>query len=345
MKRIGNLFQTICSTDNLELADATARKGKRRKQRQLRRFDMNRAANFAALREMLLNKTYHTSPYRTFPVFEPKERLVFDLPYFPDRIVHHAIMNVLEPVFVSVFTADTYSCIKRRGIHGAMRNVKRALTDKVNTTYCLKVDIRKFYPSINHEILKALLRRKLKDNDLLWLLDEIIDSAPGVPIGNYLSQYFANFYLTYFDHWLKEVKGVRYYFRYADDLVILHSNKKHLHGLLAEMREYLQRELQLEIKGNYQVFPVADCPTDRGRGIDFVGYVFYHSCTLLRKSIKQRFARMMAKNPNRQSLASYRGWTNHCNSFNLLKKLTHENGTIIQRTKHHHSTRKRGVYR
>jgi RNA-directed DNA polymerase len=133
---------------------------------------------------MLLNKTYKTSPYTTFKVFEPKEREVFRLPYFPDRITHHAIMNILEPIFVSVFTNDTYSCIKGKGIHAAVESVKKALQDKSGTVYCLKLDIKKFYPNIDHDVLKQLLRRKIKDKDLLWLLDEIIDSAPGLPIGN-----------------------------------------------------------------------------------------------------------------------------------------------------------------
>src|SRR5690606_15310200 len=146
-----------------------------------------------------------------FKVFEPKERLVYRLPYFPDRITHHAIMNVLEPIFVANLTTDTYSCIKGRGIHACANAVKKALKDVPSTKYCLKLDITKFYPSVDHEILKALLRRKFKDQDLLELLDEIIDSAPGLPIGNYLSQYLANFYLSYFDHWIKEKKRVKYY--------------------------------------------------------------------------------------------------------------------------------------
>jgi RNA-directed DNA polymerase len=136
------------------------------------------------------------------------------------------------------------------------------------------------------------LRRKIKDRDLLWLLDGIIDSAPGLPIGNYLSQYFANFYLTYFDHWIKETKGVKYYFRYADDLVFLSDSKPYLHQLLADIRQYLDRELKLTIKQNYQIFPVQDS------GIDFVGYRMYHTHTMLRKSIKQNFARMMARRKN-----------------------------------------------
>jgi retron-type reverse transcriptase len=227
-------------------------------------------------------------------------------------------MNVLEPMFVSTFTADTYSCIKKRGIHAAFYSLKAALKDQQNTTYCLKLDVKKYYPSIDHQVLKDLLRRKIKDQDLLQLLDEIIDSAEGLPIGNYLSQYLANFYLAYFDHWLKEVKKVKYYFRYSDDMVILAPDKESLQKLLSEITIYLRDKLKLQVKDNYQVFPVKD------RGIDFVGYVFFHTHILLRKSIKQSFARMLAGHSNPQSTASYKGWTSHCNSKNLLKKLLHE---------------------
>ena len=151
---------------------------------------------------------------------------------------------------------------------------------------------------MDHEILKQLIRRKFKDQDLLQLLDGIIDSADGLPIGNYLSQYLANFYLTGFDHWLKEVKKVKYYFRYADDMVILADNKIYLHDLMADIRQYLAERLKLMVKGNYQVFPVAE------RGIDFVGYVFFHTLTRVRKTIKQRYARMMKKGGISASIAA-----------------------------------------
>lgn len=314
MKRLNNLYEQIYSIDNLMLADHLASKGKS-KQYGVQIHNQYRDDNLLKLQQMLQNKTYQTSPYTTFKVYEPKERDVYRLPYFPDRIAHHAIMNILEPIFVRCFTADTYSCIKGRGIHAALRAVKLALRDVANTQYCLKLDIKKFYPNVDHDILKTLLRRKFKDNDLLWLLDEIIDSAEGVPIGNYLSQYFANFYLTYFDHWVKETKNVKYYFRYADDIVILSSNKQQLHHLLSEIKAYLLTNLNLIVKENYQVFPV------QARGIDFLGYKFYHTHTLLRKGIKKNFAKMLKSNPNHASIASYLGWAKHCNSINLKRKL------------------------
>lgn len=303
--------------DNLILADKKAMKGKL-KQPAVKAHLLQAETNLLLLHKILSDRTYKTSTYTTFTIHEPKERKIYRLPYFPDRITHHAIMNILEPILVPNFISQTYSCVKGRGIHGAARAVVQALKDVPNTQYCLKLDIKKFYPNINRGILKSLLRKKIKDNDLLSLLDEIIDSTDGLPIGNYLSQYLANFYLSYFDHWLKETKAVKYYFRYADDIVILSDSKAYLHALLADIKDYMTTELKLSIKENYQVFPV------KARGIDFVGYVFYHTHIRLRKSIKQNFARMLVKNKNPRSIASYNGWTNHCNSKNLIKKLLHQ---------------------
>lgn len=326
MKRIGNIFDEVISLENLRLADEKARKGKL-KSYGVRVHDKNREANLLALRESLKNGTFKTSKYHIFTIYEPKERLIYRLPYYPDRILHHAIMNVLEPIWVSVFNKNTYSCIKNRGIHKCAKDVKQALKqDPDGTRYCLKIDVRKFYPSINHEILKKVVRRKIKDGRLLALLDEIIDSTDGVPIGNYLSQYFANLFLAYFDHWLKEEKRVKYYWRYADDIVILAPNKEFLHNLLHEIRAYLRDNLKLAVKRNYQVFPVDS------RGIDFLVYVFYHSHTLLRKAIKQKLCRRVAKLNKRkiaptkeyykQQICSWWGWCKYCDSINLVNKLS-----------------------
>lgn len=314
MKRINGLYDKIIALENLQAADVIARKGKGR-QYGVIQHDRNRESNILDLQSTLRDQKYSTSPYDVFTIFEPKERQIFRLPYFPDRIAHHAVMNVLEPILTACFTADSYSCIKGKGIHGAVRAVKRALRDEEGTKYYLKFDIRKFYPSINHEVLKALLRRKFKDERLLAMLEEIIDSAPGLPIGNYLSQYFANFYLTGLDHWLKEVKGVKYYFRYADDIVILAPDKSSLHALRADIAEYLGMHLKLEMKKNYRVAPVD------AQGIDFVGYVFFHTHVRLRKTIKKSFARLVATKPYMASIAAYYGWACHCNSNHLLKKL------------------------
>lgn len=322
MKRYNNLFDKIVDINNLFLADKKARRHKSHR-RDIQEFDKNKEHYLNELQQCLEEGSYITSEYSTFIIREPKERLIFKLPYYPDRIVHHAIMNVLEPIWCSTFIVNTYSCINKRGIHKALHDVRSALKDKQNTVYCLKLDIRKFYPSINHEILKQIIRKKIKDIRLLKLLDGIIDSVEGVPIGNYLSQFFANLYLSYFDHWLKEVKGIKYYFRYADDMVILHSDKNYLRQLLEEIKEQLSN-LKLEIKDNYQVFRVED------RSISFVGYKIYHDYTLVRKNTKYKMCKKVATMNKlkyityeecRQQVCSHVGWLKHCNGINLLKKV------------------------
>lgn len=310
MKRRGRLYEEICSIDNLILAEKKARKGKS-KQRGVVLFDRNPKDNIINLHYVLANREYRTSQYDVFTIFEGKEREIYKLPYYPDRIVHHAIMNVLEPIFVASFTKDTYSCIKGRGIHKCLFNLRTSLEE--NNEYCLKVDIKKFYPNVNNTILKQFLRKKFKDGDLLLLLDEIIDSNVGLPIGNYLSQFFANFYLTYFDHWIKEELRVKHYFRYCDDIVILGQSKEELHNIRFRIQNYLYYNLGLELS-NYQVFPIYK------RGIDFVGYKSYHRYTKLRKGIKKRFIKMIKYNNNTKSKAAYNGWLVYCNSINLRQK-------------------------
>lgn len=313
MKRLNNLYLRVCDLDNLKLADKKARKGKS-KRKEIIEFDKNKEENLLYLQQILLNNQFQTSKYHIFKIYEDKERTIHKLPYFPDRIVHHSIMNILEPIFVNCFTSNTYSCIKKRGVHKLLYKLKSSLKDKENTKYCLKIDIKKFYPSIDNNILKSLLRKKFKDEQLLNLLDEIIDSTSGLPLGNYLSQYLGNFYLTYFDHWLKENLRLQYVFRYCDDIVILHSSKPFLYQVRILIDNYLRINLNLELKSNYQIFPV------ESRGIDFVGYKSYHNYILIRKRIKKNFIQMIKFNKNQKSIVSYNGWLNHSNSINLKRK-------------------------
>lgn len=330
MKRYGYLYEKIYDMDNLILAHHNARKGKGWYQ-EVKMVDANPEYYLTKLQEMLINKTYQTSEYETFIKKDSgKEREIFKLPYFPDRICQWAIMQVIEPYLLRNFTKDTYSAIPGRGIHQCLNRLKYALNHDVpESQYCLKLDCKKFYPSINHTILKEKYRRLFKDDDLLWLLDEIIDSTPGdtgIPIGNYISQYSGNFYLSEFDHWIKEVKKVKYYFRYMDDIVILGRCKEELHQLKREIEEYLWVKLKLKIKENWQVFPTYV------RGIDFVGYRVFMNYSLLRKSTCKQFKRKMtALNKKRIegkqlnysewcSINSYKGWLIHCNSYRLSEK-------------------------
>lgn len=301
----------LCSDENIKSAFEAAKKGKRH-YREVQLIEANTDKYLGELREMLISKTFQTSPYETFTkVSGAKVREIHKLPFFPDRIVHHCIIQVVQQLWVNSLIRDTFSTIPGRGIHDGVRRIKAAMKDKEGTLYCLKLDINKYYPSVDHDVLKAIIRKKIKDEDFLSLLDNIIDSAPGIPIGNYVSQWFGNLYLNYFDHYCKEVLKCRYYYRYCDDVVVLADNKAFLHGVLAAMNDYLVGNLKLSVKSNYQVFPVD------ARGVDFLGYRFFHGYTLVRKRIVKEMKRKLDQSA---SLASYWGWLKHADSYRLTQK-------------------------
>lgn len=348
MKRYGNLFKKICSIKNLRLAHKNAKKGKGW-YTEVKEIDKDPDKYLKILQNMFLTHTYHTSEYQVFYKNEGKKiRKIYKLPYFPDRIAQWAILQVIEPYLIKNLIEDTYSAIPGRGIHKGLRKVEHAMRyDKENCIYCLKIDARHYYQNINHEILKQKYRRLFKDPDLLYLLDEIIDSIntlddediveiqlagrdydpeTGVPIGNYISQYSGNFYFSSFDHWMKEVKHIPYYFRYMDDIVIFDRTKEGLHQLLPEIDDYFRTNLMLRIKGNYQIFPTYI------RGIDFLGYRMFEDYTLLRKSTCNTMKRKCIHIRNKCesgygmtysewcSINSYKGWLDHCDSFHLSQK-------------------------
>lgn len=311
--------------DNIREAHKNARRGKAH-YKEVKMVDADPEKYFGIIQQQLKAKTYKTSQYTVFTRRDQgKERVIYRLPYFPDRIVHHCIMQVVEPIWSKVFIRDTYSSLKNRGVHDGVRRVHKALAiDHDGTKYCLKMDVKKFYPSINHVVLQRIIRNKIKDPDLLWILDEVIKSNPdGVPIGNYLSQYFGNLYLTGLDHWIKETLRCKHYFRYCDDLVILHEDKEFLHKARVEIEEKL-KELKLTLKSNWQVFPVDV------RGVDFLGYRFYKTHTLLRKRVaKQMVKRLIAVKNKADTMEpakliscvmSYYGWQKHANAWNLFTK-------------------------
>jgi hypothetical protein len=286
--------------------------------------DSNPEFYFQQIHEMLKNKTFENSKYEIFKrTFGKKERVICKLPYFPDRIIHHCIMQVLEPIWRKTLIRDTYSSIKGRGLHDGVRRMKKALKDKSNTTYCLKADVKKFYPSVSNEIMKAVIRKKIKCKDTLWLLDTIIDSIPGLPIGNYLSQYLGNLFLSSVDHIVKEVCKVKYYFRYCDDIIFLSESKQKLRKTLVVILQELKK-LNLLLKENYQIFPVDS------RGIDFLGYRFFHQYALLRKSIVVNLKnKILNIKENHQSMSvteilnglmSYYGWLKHGNCRKLMAR-------------------------
>ncbi|MCL2579725.1 MAG: RNA-directed DNA polymerase [Oscillospiraceae bacterium] len=333
MKRYGNIYDKICDFENIKEAHRNARKNKGH-YGEVKMVDAGIDGDpdyyLRQAQDLLVNKSYKVSPYTLKTVNDTgKERLLMKLPYYPDRIIQWAVMLQIEHIFMEVFTNFTCASLKFRGIHHASKLLDRYMLDRAGTKYCLKIDIAKFYPNIDHDILKQLLRRKFKDADLLVLLDRIIDSMPdgkGVPIGSYLSQYLANFYLAYFDHWLKEEQGVKYVIRYMDDIVILSDSKIWLHNLKMSIDKYLFENLSLKLKGNWQVFPT------NIRGIDFVGYRHFYDYKLLRKSSCKRFKQKMnrirkkviknepIKYTDFCAVNSYLGWLKWCDSFRLIRK-------------------------
>jgi len=324
MKRYGNLYPLVCKSDNLLQAHKNARRGKTHYPAVMK-VDARQDVYLKKLQDMLVRHEFVNSRYDVFyKTGRRKNRWIYKLPYFPDRIVHHAIVQVMDFVWDRNLIRDTYSSIKNKGIHDGVKRMKGFLKDRDGTKYCLKMDIRKFYPSVDHDILKVILRRKIKCRDMLSLLDRIIDSGTGVPIGNYLSQYFGNLYLSCYDHWMKEVRRVKYYSRYCDDIVILGSDKSRLHDLHCATVEYIGDRLNLSLKDGTRVFPV-----DSGT-LDYMGYVFKHDHVRVRKSIVQEFKRKVRnikKNYTRMpasqvinTVMSYYGWFLYANTRNLWQK-------------------------
>lgn len=321
MKRKGNLYQQICDWDNVFWSYIGAIDGKS-DQSGVKEFNKDPEGNTAALREAFISRTYCTSYYRHKTICEPKKRQIAILP-FADRVAQHMILNVIAPDFVTYFTADTYASIPGRGVHKLSYKLRRVLKDVDNNSYYLQLDIAKFYPSVDHEILKSLLRRKFKDADLLDVLDNIINSHPGLPIGNYVSQWLANFYLTELDRYIKQKYKVRYY-RYCDDIVITHSDKKLLHAIARDIIAWCLERRKLTVKLKYKLAPV------KLHGINVGGYVHYEDHVKLRPSIKKRFARAVARKAAKATIEAYKGWAKHANCINLLRTLLpHEYDTRI----------------
>lgn len=362
-----DLFNSICSMDNLYRAYQNAKSGKGW-YKEVKQIEKRPFYYLAGLQYMLKNHLFKTSEYEIFILNEgKKKRDVYKLPFFPDRIAQWAILQVIEPFLVANMTADTYSAIPGKGIQPIVNDLRGyyktkhvdgkkksvwvpsiLLSDEENTRYCYKIDLHHYYQSINHEVLKQKFRKVFKDPELLWLLDEIADSIntateedlielslsgeievdpnTGIPIGNYMSQYSGNFYLSSFDHWVKEELHVKYYYRYMDDVVIFASSKEELHEIHRKVTAYTRDYLHLNIKGNYQIFPT------KVRGVDFVGYRFFGEYTLLRKSTAINFKRKMRACRKKMennipptysewcSFNSYKGWLGNCDSYRLSKK-------------------------
>ena len=250
MKRHGHLFEDVASFAALLAAERRARRGKRSRP-DVARFVFHLETNLLELESELRSKTYAMRPYRTFLVREPKSRRICAADY-RDRVVHHAVCDVLDPLFDGGLIADTFACRRGKGVHACVRRVQDLVRKR---PYALLCDVKRYFETIDHGVLKRLYRRKLKDRDLLALLDRIVDHplpgctpGKGVPIGNLTSQYFANLYLGELDHLIKDALRLPGYVRYMDDMVLLADSKARLRETLSTITEFLETRLRLELR-------------------------------------------------------------------------------------------------
>ncbi|MCX6726176.1 MAG: reverse transcriptase/maturase family protein [Candidatus Shapirobacteria bacterium] len=323
MRRHGSLYSKIVDIDNLRKAYLNAKKGKGW-QNTVKNFEKNLEDNLLAIQKSLIDKTFTTSKYKIKTIKEPKRREIFILPFAPDRIIQHALMNILEPIWDSLFIFDSYACRKGKGIHKGSQRTMRAVR---NNKYCLKMDISKFYPSMEHDILFKIVKKKIKCPDTLWLIKDIIYSIgnnKNVPIGNYTSQWFGNLYMNELDQFMKHNCKVKYYIRYCDDFCAYSNDLKQLHELRNIIEDFLKVELKLKFS-KCDVFQVK-------QGVDFLGYRHFPNYILLRKStakrVKKRLIRMpkmlrlglINKEQFRSSIASTWGWLKWADTYNLQFK-------------------------
>jgi retron-type reverse transcriptase len=343
MKRYGNLWRQVISFPALLRAAEQASKGKRFRP-DVADFHFNLERELWTLHEELSTKTYRPGPYRVFFIREPKLRQISAAPY-RDRVIHHALVNVLEPIFERTFIHDSYACRKGKGTHAA---VDRAQQFARRSRFVLKADVVKFFPSLDHEILKALLRRKIKDPDVLWLAARIIDHSNaqqavqshfpgddlftpserrrGIPIGNQTSQFFANVYLDPLDHFVKERLRIKGHVRYVDDFLVFCDDKRRLADVRAVIAAFLV-SLRLRLHpAKSVIFPV-------DAGIRFLGYRVFPTHRLLPKENVRRFRRRIRQMQKdyasgrvsfaaiHQRLMSWNGHARQANTYRLRRRL------------------------
>ena len=324
MKRHGHLFEQVIDYHALLAAAHRARRGKRERT-EVARFIFHLEPNLLALQEELRTGTYRMRPYRTFEIREPKRRRICAA-RFRDRVVHHAVCGVLDPIFESGMISDTYACRRGRGTHAAVRRLHRFCRRR---KYVLVCDVYHYFETLDHEVLKALCRRKLKDKAILSLLDRIVDHpipggipGKGVPIGNLTSQYFANLYLGELDHFVKERLGLPAYLRYMDDFAVLADDKACLHRTLAAIRRFLRDSLRLELREERTIIaPVT-------QGAPFLGFRVFpgvvrldgRKLARLRRRVRRREAACRMGRMSEDALArSVRGMAGHVCHVNSLQ--------------------------
>lgn len=332
------VFDEVFKYDNLYKAYKECCKGKMWKA-STTQFIRHATTNISEIQEELMSGNYKPGNYNVFEVTSPKKRVIKSIK-FKDKVVQKSLCdNVVYPTFDKHFIYDNYACRKGKGVHAAVKRTcdffRRAYFENGTKSYVLKCDIEKYFDSIDHEILKDLISRYITDQRVLELLTLIIDSAnseegKGLPLGNQTSQLFSLFYLSAFDHYVKEVLGIKFYLRYMDDFVLISHDKAYLQYCKKEIAKYLDT-LKLKLNHKSHIFPI-------GNGVDFLGYHIYLTDSgkvikKVRRDSKKRIKRKLKYFKTRynegtmtreQIQASYRSWVGHAqhaNSYYLLEKI------------------------
>lgn len=334
-----DLFNKIVHPETLFFAWNEFKEGKGSKTDVLE-FESELESNIFKLFRDLKKKKYNHAGYESFYISDPKLRHIHKATV-RDRVLHHAIFSVLNPVFEPTFIANSFSCRIGKGTHKGVDALKGMLRkeskNNTRTCYALKCDVRKFFDSVDHDVLLSLLRRRIRDADTMWLITNIVDSYPGIasglfskkgiPIGNLTSQLFANVYMNEFDQFVKHTLKVKHYARYTDDFVIVSRDKEYLNNLLKPINAFLRDTLYLSLHPDkVEILKYT-------QGVDFLGYVVFPTHVLVRKRTRKRIIRKfegkiekykegnVSKEKIKATLFSYLGVFSHANAFKLSTKL------------------------
>lgn len=327
MKIFHTLYSQVTSIEHLLQAWNEFKKGKRNR-KDVQIFERFLEDNLFELHQELKAKNYKHASYTAFNIYDPKFRHIHKA-QVADRIVHHAIVSVIEPIFDKTFIYDSYSCRKDKGTHKAVKRlfyfVKKVSGNYTEKCFALKLDIRKFFENVNHEILLNLISKKIQDDNLLSLIKNILISFSkenGVPIGNLTSQLFANIYLNELDQFVKHNLKIRYYIRYSDDFIILSRDIGNLKKLLVDIEMFLKEKLKLSLHSKKIII------RKYNQGVDFLGYIVLPHYILPRTKTKRRIFKKLKEKIGmenfNQSLASYLGYLKHANSFRTTQQIKNQ---------------------
>ena len=319
MKKFTKTYEEVMTFENLFLAWREFVRDKSKKADVIM-FQSKLMDNLFELYEELKDKKYRHDSYQAFKINDPKPRDIHKA-RVRDRVIHHLLYNILYDFFDTTFIYDSYSCRKSKGTHKALVRFRSfVLKESHNMTksyYVLKCDVRKFFASINHDILKNILRKRIANTDILILLENIVDSfSIGLPLGNLTSQLLVNIYMNEFDQFMKRDLKVKYYIRYADDFVIVSQDKKYLENMILVIADFLEKRLRLKLHPD-KVFIKSIYS-----GVDFLGWIEFGNHRVVRTSTKKRMMRTLQKNNyQKESISSYEGMLQHGNAYTIKKEI------------------------